>query len=84
LLGYTIAGVSIWNDPSNKNIENNAIGVIAPTATPTLLFLDIFDYVANNSTPGPVKAYGMGGNQELGDTLPTTDGGCQAAGLGAC
>jgi RHS repeat-associated protein len=84
LLGYTMAGVSIWNDPSNKNIENDAIGVIAPTATPTLVFLDIFDYVANNSTPGPVKAYGMGGNQELGDTLPTTDGGCQAAGLGAC
>jgi RHS repeat-associated protein len=56
LLGYITAGVSIANDPSKQNIASNGIGLIAPTSAPTLAFIDLFDYVANNSSPGPGKA----------------------------
>jgi len=84
LLGYITAGVSIANDPSKQNIASNGIGLIAPTSAPTLAFIDLFDYVANNSSPGPGKAYGMGEQLHLEPTLPSQDGGCQAAGLGPC
>jgi len=85
-LAYPNAMVSASNDRSTINILTNLLGLVEGFEGPmaiTAAFNDLFDWVAHNSTPGPTK---VGEFTTMDPTLsiPVQDGGCLAAGIGAC
>ena len=68
-LGAIGAIASLWDDPSKRNLITTAISVVAgDAAAPMLAFADLFEYVAENSSPGPKKVYN---NQQLAPQLPS-------------
>jgi RHS repeat-associated protein len=87
-LGVASAVGSVANDHSAQNVTTNAVGLIPGLGWQTGImgaFIDFFDYGIHNSTPGPQKVGGdPTGPGELQPTLPTQDGGCEAAGLPSC